>query len=99
MLEWFRRRTVRVSKKGPVDLTSLRRLVFEHQHIENAAYSDRSLDEFLAIASTFKHCRFERLSIRSACFGGGPDQSLYEACSFDGSKLECGAAGVAKFVG
>ena len=96
---WFRRPTVRVRSKPRIDPTSLRRLVFEDERVEGAAYAGEQLDEFLAISSSLKHCAFERLSIRSACFGGGRKESVYEACSFDGSRIDCGAAGIARFVG
>jgi len=99
MAWWSRRSTVQVKSKGQVDVASLRRLVFDHQQVQAATYSDQQLDEFLAVSSSFKQCTFERLSIRSACFGGGRKESLYEGCSFDGSKIDCGAAGVARFVG
>ena len=96
---WFRKPTVRVTSKGRIDVGSLRRLVFDHQGVQDAAYSHQELDQFVAISSTFKQCTFEHLTIRSACFGGGRKESVYEACSFDGSKIDCMAAGVARFVG
>lgn len=96
---WFRQPTVRVTSKAHIDAASLQRLVFDHQQVQDITYSDQKLDEFLAISCSFKRCTFERLSTRSACFGGGRRESVYEACSFDGSKIDCGTAGVAKFVG
>jgi uncharacterized protein YjbI with pentapeptide repeats len=96
---WFRRPTVQVKSKGHVDVAAMHRLVFDHQQVQGFKCSDRQLDDFLAISSSFKQCSFERLSIRSASFGGGRNESVYEACNFDGSKIECGAAGVARFVG
>jgi len=91
--------SVQVTSKGHVEVDSLRRLVFDHQQVQGATYSYEQFDEFLAVSSSFKQCFFEHLSIRSACFGGGRRESVYEACSFDGSKIDCGAAGVARFVG
>src|SRR6188474_97970 len=63
---WFRQPTVKVASKGHTDAASLRRLVFDRQTVQNSAYKDQELDEFLAISSSFKQCAFERLSIRSA---------------------------------
>ena len=76
----------------------MRRLVFDHQQVQGVAYSGQQLDQFLAISSSFKQCFFERMPIRSACFGGGRRESVYESCSFDGSKIDCGAVGIARFV-
>jgi uncharacterized protein YjbI with pentapeptide repeats len=95
---WFQRPKVLVKSRTPIDVASLRRLVLEHRHIQDTAYSDQSLDEFLAVACTFTHCSFERLAIRSACFVGGQTGSVYEDCSFDGSQIDCGTPGVATFI-
>ena len=48
--------------------------------------------------SRLEKCRFEKMDIADACFGGGKRDSEYYDCSFDGSKLAAGAPGNARFV-
>ena len=95
---WFRRPTVRVTSREHSS-APLQRLVFDQQRVQDSNCSDQQFDQFLAIASSFKRCTFRKLAIRSACFGGGQKESVYEHCTFDGSQIDCGVVGVARFVG
>jgi hypothetical protein len=48
--------------------------------------------------SDFTRCRFERMDLAEACFGGGTRQSVYTDCSFDGTRLRSRSVGNARFV-
>lgn len=73
-------------------------LVIEKRRERGADFSGSKLDSFLAVASRFDECRFEKMTIGDACFGGGVSDSEYYDCSFDGSKFSATAPGCARFV-
>jgi|SRR6266700_82950 len=83
---------------GTTTVRKDRTLVLDSVNERGADYSGRKLDSFCPIASRFEKCRFERMDIGDACFGGGTRDSEYYDCSFDGSKLAAGAPGNASFV-
>jgi uncharacterized protein YjbI with pentapeptide repeats len=72
---------------GRVDVSTLRRLVFENEKVFREDFSGRKLDQFCALGSRFESCTFQRMQIEDASFGAGRQQSLYVDCSFDGSRM------------
>ncbi len=89
---------IKARVKGTTTVRNDRSLVLDSVKEHGADFSGRKLDYFCAITSRFEKCRFEKLSISDACFGGGTSDSEYYDCSFDSSKIASGAPGHAKFV-
>lgn len=73
-------------------------LTIRGEELVNESCSGRKLVKFGAESSTFKECRFERMRIEDAGFGGGMSMSHYVRCSFDKSRIRAPAPGCARFV-
>jgi hypothetical protein len=74
-------------------------LRFDHAHLRNEDFSGRRLKiGFRSFESSFTGCKFEKMTIGDAGWGGGRVQSLYTECSFDGTRMGMRAPGNARFV-
>jgi hypothetical protein len=82
---------------GHVDPSTLRRLWFKAQVLESERITDRDVDDFGAISSTFYRCDFSRLRAENATFGAGTEPSTYVECSFDGARIVHSIVGRARF--
>ncbi len=71
---------------------------FSHQNIQHEDFSHRKEKILHVTSSKFKKCFFKNLKIKKACFGAGLEKSIYEECSFDGSKIDATSPGMARFI-
>jgi hypothetical protein len=74
------------------------RLEFVDANLECESFAQLTLREFMSTRSTFRDCRFERMTIKRACFGGGTVASEYVDCVFDGSRINATTPGTARFL-
>jgi Pentapeptide repeats (8 copies) len=74
-----------------------RQLIFDAVDLHEADYSGRKVVHFVATASRFDRCRFERMVADHVSFGAGVRPSLYRECTFDGSWLRIDVVGRARF--
>lgn len=74
-----------------------RRLVLDHVRLRDASFSGRELDYFCAIASRFERCAFDSMRVSNMVFGGGPTDSIYLDCCFDGGRIVAASPGAARF--
>src|ERR1700674_493531 len=72
-------------------------LVVDHKNVNGEDFSGRTLVKFASITSRFEKCRFEHMRIEDGGFGEGVDASEYIGCSFDGSNIDIGPGGHARF--
>jgi hypothetical protein len=68
-----------------------------HEELHGADFSGRRLEHFSAGASRLEACRFDKVRIESASFGGGRAPSEYIECSFDGARIRFAPGGLARF--
>ncbi len=64
---------------------------------EGADWSGQTFENFIPVGCEFRSCSFENAIFKTACFGGGLEDSLYVNCSFDRSTIWAMAAGNARF--
>jgi uncharacterized protein YjbI with pentapeptide repeats len=88
--------TVRVGKR--VKVRDGDALVLDGEDLVDADFSDRKLEGLAVDDCRLTRCRFERMRVKSASFGGGLTTSQYTECSFDGSRFEGTDWGYARFV-
>jgi hypothetical protein len=88
--------TARVSERGSVRGADA--LVLDGEDLVEADFSGRRLDGLAVDDCRLSRCRFERMRVKSASFGGGLTMSQYTDCSFDGSRFEGTDWGYARFV-
>jgi hypothetical protein len=74
------------------------RLEFNRADLVQQDLSERHIDSFIAVASRFTACKFDRLRVDDARFAGGIEVSEYIDCSFDGAILRAPIPGPARFV-
>ena len=74
------------------------RVRLDNVSMADADYSDRWIIQLTVVGSHLTSARFDRAHIRYASFGAGQAVSTYTNCSFDGSTIEFGPAGYARFV-
>jgi hypothetical protein len=86
----------RFAGRGSIDPSQ--RIVLDHQELDGADLSGRTLIQFVAIGSRFKSCSFDRMRIEQASFGAGREASEYVDCRFDGARIRFGPGGDARFV-
>lgn len=72
-------------------------LVVERQKLQDHDFSGRRLSRFVSIAAEFRGCSFEQCRLTDASFGAGRVRSKFFECSFDGSRIEFGPGGKARF--
>lgn len=69
-------------------------LQLSHVDLVGADFSGRKLPHtFSAHACVFTRCSFERMRVGEFVFGAGKEQTIYEECSFDGSRFKANVAG------
>lgn len=73
-------------------------LVLAHVNLTGKDFSERKLEHVSIHDCTFVRCDFRGLDARGVCLGAGQTQSVYDSCTFDGSRLWMGPAGTAFFV-
>ena len=93
---WFDNVRARVRRKGRIEIPSDQLVILSKKVLVGENFSDRDLTGFSSEACHFRGCSFERMTIESASFGAGKNESLYEDCTFDGSEIY-GDPGRAKF--
>jgi uncharacterized protein YjbI with pentapeptide repeats len=79
------------------DLPDSEFLALEEGHFTEADFSDLELQKLVVIHCRLEECRFERMIVEHASFGGGFLMSTYEGCSFDGSHFSGPSFGRARF--
>jgi len=89
---------IKVHKKGKGSPADLRVLVIDRETRASEKFSNLKLDGFTVVESSLRHCTFEDVRVRSACFGGGVRQSVFEDCVFRRCKFAFGAVGNARLV-
>lgn len=89
---------IEVHKKGKIPPADLRLLVIDRETRVAENFSNLKLDGFTVIESSLRQCTFEDVRVRSACFGGGMRQSVFEDCTFSRCKFAFGAVGNARLV-
>ena len=72
-------------------------LVIDGESLIHEDYSGIRLQNLSVIGSSFDHCSFERISVKSASLGSGRRLSVYRDCSFDGARMQFFAGGVCRF--
>jgi len=87
---------VRAKSKVRIAIPNDKLVILSRKKLVGESFSDRRLMGFSSEACQFLSCKFERMHIESASFGGGRSESLYEDCSFDGSEIY-GSPGIARF--
>ncbi len=87
-----------VRKKGRVSLSDLRLLVIDRETRVSETFSNLKLDGLTVIESSLRQCTFEDVRARSACFGGGMRQSVFEDCLFRRCTFAFGAVGNVRLV-
>jgi uncharacterized protein YjbI with pentapeptide repeats len=86
----------RIVGRGSIDPSQ--RIVVDHQDLDGADFSGRTLIQFVAIGSRFRACHFDKMRIQQASFGAGRETSEYVGCAFDGARIRFGPGGHARFV-
>jgi len=89
---------IEVHKKGKVSPADLRLLVIDRETRVSEKFSNLKLDGFTVIESSLRQCTFEDVRVRSACFGAGVRQSVFEDCVFSRCKFAFGAVGNVRLV-
>ncbi len=72
-------------------------LVFSGQQLTGEDFSGRQVEWLSSTGCHFENCRFDDMVVKSASFGAGRVMSTYIGCSFDGSRLQMGPGGHARF--
>jgi uncharacterized protein YjbI with pentapeptide repeats len=86
----------RIVGRGSIDPSQ--RVVLDHEDVDSADFSGRTLVQFVAIGSRLTGCRFDKTRIRQASFGAGRETSEYIECKFDGARIRFGPGGYSRFV-
>jgi uncharacterized protein YjbI with pentapeptide repeats len=88
---------ITVKSKGKVANADRSDVVLRDARYEGADFARQSPESFEAISCTFIRCDFRYWTVRDMCFASGPKPSLYQDCTFDGSRLSVTSVGVARF--
>lgn len=70
---------------------------FRRRRHVDADWSGQTFDQFIPVGCRFEACLFENVNFKSACFGGGAEDSYYVGCSFDRATIRSIAPGYARF--